>query len=733
MAAKGRPKKDEPTAKEAEFAKYMVENQASAVEAARAVFGWKCEAGSKESRRALDLAATRRVMVYQADLARRLTLQSEATKVVSETRKLDTDTIRTFLISKLEEIRDSSNQKAQVRLNAIQALERMRTPGGDLALLVKWMEALWRLATAHCPACHTDFALKKLPNPAVEAYRKEKQIPPPVPEEDRISCRLDFLNSVDRRREPHPGQRRIIAYPERHGVLTAPARCGKSVLMSMFAVMSYVIPGSDNWIISEKYSSSHWEVTYFKQMLKSLFHPNDTEMVSMQENIRDGEFRATSRWGSNLLTRTAKSKGSITGSELNLALVAEAGWVPDDIYEEVRARVSSRLGRILAFGTPKGSQRFLVRMMRASGRDPVTKKIIRLTPEERLIKNGCAWSDSVFIDELKPAENPSYVLSELNSARKELTDEEYASEFEGKVVERAGAKFHEVKQQHCAYVSREFFSRAVFVLGVDQGPTNFAAELLAWDGDTIVPCYEFFDNSEVTMRANLMFLMDEVPKWIRHLGGDPAAWKLSIFDRDPPVFAILDELADEGKRWPTELSVRHENKRTMNDNWRRDTQEYINVCAKLGKLVFLSDEGLTAHSDDRCAPGAVSLHQEVLDVLDRPDGGDNEQSSINTKGWIVSNPWRKDHPLDAWLLAMWAFYSGQVKIKTKEKAPVNDFYAHARQQAQNDLASRERNELKTYRLEAQTDLDINTPLARPSIGVENWETGWSGAFYSDES
>jgi hypothetical protein len=541
---------------------------------------------------------------------------------------------------------------------------------------------------------------------------------------------------MDRRRTPHVGQLRVFGAEERHVVATGAARTGKSFCLSGLAALSFLVPGNETWFIGKTYASAVSELEYFRQFMKALFHPNETAMIRIYEEKRGGELNAYSLWGSILSLRTSGSKGAITARELNSALIVEAGWVPADIYEEVRARMSSRLGRIFAFGTPKTAAGFLHRMIRTTGRDAKSGKIVRMDPAARLVRNGCAWNISILVDHFRPEENPEYVKTELDAARFELNDEEYASEFEGDAFTRSGAKFQNVTEEHIKTIPSEFFKNASYVVGIDQGPTNFGCVLTAWDGRIAVPCYEFFDSSEVTMRSNLIYLIKAIPEWIRMLGGDPKRLISTLFDKDPPIWGIIAELEQEGKKWPSPTGMRHENKKKMGDNWRRENQDFVNNMAKAveevydgkyHKLTFMSSDALPRSTDDRCFPGALLLHQQVMETLDKPENSQNENTKTFDKGWSVSDRWRGDHVLDAWYLTMWAIYTGQIHV---EQLPPPKLDAYA------EIARAQRLRLK---MDEDRELKMVTPNwgdhYRPDVDLDSDDMGkpFSRGWYSDES
>ncbi|MGH7273863.1 MAG: hypothetical protein ACREIQ_05395, partial [Nitrospiria bacterium] len=278
-------------------------------------------------------------------------------------------------------------------------------------------------------------------------------------------------------------------------------------------------------------------------------------------------------------------------------------------------------------------------------------RIKRWTAEERLIKNGAAWNISALVFNMEPKDNPGYVKSELEAARMEMSDEEYASEFEGKMVANEGMKFHAVKMTHLQQVSRDILVDCEWILGVDQGQKNFGAVLIAWNGKTAYVMRDFFDNSYNTIRTNLMNLRNEIPIWIRAMGGELNRWRITIFDQDPPIENTLIEMDAEHKEWPTPVVYRHDNKKKqgMTEDWRKDTTILINEMAKQGILTF----------DMECS----QLHDEVMrteSIASNPLVEDG--TNLKHKGWKISGSWRQDHVLDGLMFCMWIIRSNQVDV-----------------------------------------------------------------------
>jgi len=704
------------TQQELEFAKLIAEAGYTPVQAARVAFEWACEPRSREAQKARDLARTQRVVNVIKRIEDNLRLKAKAESVITDSDKLDVDALRKYALGKLREIRDSSSVNSRARIHAINALEKLADPTTDLNLIFRWIDLVWRFSKAHCPACHNSFPLWKVENVRLNEWRAAMGVEKYEKPETDLERRLVGLKYADRRGKPHDGQIPFLAAPERHVVAHAPARAGKSKCLAYFGYLAFLLPGVEIWMLAEVYESARSEHEYLMQFLKSAFHPYDDSMYKVYEDKRTNELIMYSNWGTNLRIRSAKSKGSITARELEIALVVEPGWVPDDVYEELRARMISRLGRIFAFGTPKGTGGFIGRMINITGRDPDTGKMIRRTQEERLIANGSPWDTSMFVGYMDPMLNPEYVKSERKAARQELTDAEYASEFLGEMASAEGAKFPNITDTHLCDIAKPFYQDAIYVLGIDQGPTNFAAVLTAYDGDLIVPVFDYFDGSSDTMSRNLKNLFRLVPEHITRIGGNPADWKLTITDRAPQLVGTFRELEDSGAKWPTRITMVPRNIAKYHQNWRRDTTEYVNNISARGKLLF---------DLQYCA----QLHAQIISALNTPLP-DKDVQNESSKGWKINDVWRGDHPVDAWFFTMCAIHLGMLVFPV-EKPDTMDAWSEARAAQDYIRAAEEARELKGLPRERGVDRELfQRHFGRPAPQTFDVpRIGW----YTDES
>jgi len=702
-------RKKKISAKEKRFAELMVYENMGCVEAARLAFGWACEPKSPETTKAQNLSRAQRVMRYRVQLAQKLDREVTAQQVLSNTSDIEYDNIRRFIYDRLESIRDDPNAPGASRFKAITALEKMADPGADANLIMMWVDLLWRASTAHCPCCHESFPLKEIENLRLDRFRRDVGIDPDEGAKTLFERRMSILSRADNRKKPHPGQVIALSAPERNIAGLGAARAGKSYLLAMFALLAFLIPGVEVWILARVYGDASSETEYLDKFLNTLFFPYTKHIITRREDRKTEELTLESRWGSVLKIKSARAKGSITGRELELALIAEPGWVPDDIYNHLRARMTSRLGRTILLGTPQGFGGILGRFVNMTGKDE-RGRTRRIPASERTIAAGCPWNVSLLKYSMSPDQNPEYVASELAAARQELTDAEFASEFEGLMASAEGSMFPTLAERHLTVIPRAAHENCVYVLGIDQGPKNFAACLLGFDGVRVLVTNEYFDNDPKPIMSKMDIVRDLVPGWIRKAGGNPSDWVLTIFDADPPVLNELGVFEEEGRHWPTDYTFRVKDKkgRWNQENWRRETYEFLNNLAQPKPPNIYFD-------DVNCD----FLHDQLLRAQAR--SGDAE---MRQKGWIIHDAVRGDHVPDAFIMALWTVLSGQVVLPDVPVQPDN-VWVDAQKAFEFRLRDTERRELSGFAGNEDTPDDVfQDTFGRPRRNPRRSATTW---------
>jgi hypothetical protein len=656
----------------------MVENGVGCIVAARHVFGWKCIPGTSEYRKATVLKNSSRVRSRMQSQHEAQMKTLGAAQLITNPKDLNIDSIYKYCFKLLESRRDNSQAPPNIRYKAIQYLEKLYDPSGDVGLIMRWMDLLWRASLTHCPCCHETFPLSEIQNPKLDEWRIQSGQEPLVVHKETLDRKMEIFKRAETRKKPHKSQVIALAAGERDVVGLGAARGGKSFLLAVMALMAFMIPGVEAWILARVYGDAKYEIIYLTGFLEALFYPHFKKLITVSED-KSGEYTFTARWGSVLRVKSAQARGSISGAELEFAGIAEPGWVDDTILGQLRARMSSRLGRTVMLGTPQGFGGILGRMVHAVGRSPVTGQMVRIEPKDRLLAAGCPWNYSMNLYQMDPNDNPEYVQSEREAARFMLTDAEYDTEFSGLMVSTDGSKFPAIIPSTLVRVEKDTYNNCKFVLGVDQGPKNFAACLIAFNGRQVYVVKDYFEKDDKTMKYHLDVLRTQVPQWIQRLTGGFATWNYTIFDVDPKISPELEELDAEGKPWPSEYTWRPKGVNSL--SWRPETYEYTNNLAVKGNLLF----------DENCQ----ILHDQMMRAQNKIEETQKfrDTSPDRKKGWIVNDPYRGDHVCDALIMALWTIYSNQVMVPISNAVIEKDPWSEARASQAFQLAMDERREL----------------------------------------
>jgi len=142
--------------------------------------------------------------------------------------------------------------------------------------------------------------------------------------------------------------------------------------------------------------------------------------------------------------------------------------------------------------------------------------------------------------------------------------------------------------------------------------------------------------------------------------------------------------------------------------------------AKAGRLWF--DEDNTSY-----------LHEQLMEALRKPEPEGVETSAGKSKGWIIRDPWRGDHVVDAFILAVWTVFMDQVELPESLSTPGNPF-----EEAQRGLdfsrAQNEKRELMGFN-KSQGSLTEDEEMFSSYFGRKRRTTGFlpPGSFWPDES
>lgn len=242
---------------------------------------------------------------------------------------------------------------------------------------------------------------------------------------------------------PHTGQHSMHDAPERFKLLVAGARFGKSLSTAHDMLRDLVATPLRGWIVAPTYALTKPEFEYLANASGTI---DSTPLVTW--GGRGGHSRMQSSFGGEVWTLSGASPASLLGEELDWLLLCEAAHLDRDVFERyLRPRLSTRLGRMIASSTPRGSNWLHELYLRAGGTD------------DWHCLRFATW------------DNPMIRATEIESARAilppDVFDEQYGGEFTA-LSGRVYADF--APATHVAALAPP--PGAVLYRGVDFGFTN---------------------------------------------------------------------------------------------------------------------------------------------------------------------------------------------------------------------------------------------------------------------
>lgn len=205
--------------------------------------------------------------------------------------------------------------------------------------------------------------------------------------------------------QPHPGQAEIHGSDARFKLAVAGARFGKSLSGAREMLRELVCGGGRGWLVAPTYALVRPEFNY-------LWH--DTACLGLMREVktggRDGYSRLDTHHGTEVMGLSAHSPYSLLGEELDCLVLCEAAHMDRDAWERyLRPRLGTRLGRMIASSTPRGSNWMHELYVRAGQHNDWARF------------RHATW------------DNPGVTAAEVESARRALPadvfDEQYGGEF----------------------------------------------------------------------------------------------------------------------------------------------------------------------------------------------------------------------------------------------------------------------------------------------------------------
>ena len=241
-------------------------------------------------------------------------------------------------------------------------------------------------------------------------------------------------------------QKEVLLRPDRIKVIGGAARSGKSVLGAVEGLCELALPNTQIACVGGNYDHAAKEFDFIHRGFLRVFGVDAATRCINVNSIRSHDMEISTVWGSKIRAySTEKGDGdSLLGNEWDLAIAAEGSKVSASAYRRKLWRaLAGRVKKMKGVGYTKRTGRFCV-YTTPDGFDGCNADIIEQVnketknkPEQKHFPN-CPWQESVYIREVDALENPGYDVKEYMAAKKKLNPDEFAEQFQGKMVHKSG-------------------------------------------------------------------------------------------------------------------------------------------------------------------------------------------------------------------------------------------------------------------------------------------------------
>lgn len=228
--------------------------------------------------------------------------------------------------------------------------------------------------------------------------------------------------------DPHDGQKVIHYSPTRHRILCNGRRWGKTLLGGKEVecaafVKNWLALPQRGWIIGPEYTDCEKEFRVIYNTFKSL----GIDQVSNKflNNTENGNMRISTKWGFELECRSARHPESLVGEGLDFVLLVEAGRHKRKTFGDyVRPALSDRRGWSLMSGVPEeATDTSLLYWAYNRGQNP----------------DNLQWQSWRMPSWTNNKMFPGGAIDpEILEAKDDLTEDEFARQYEGKFVAKTG-------------------------------------------------------------------------------------------------------------------------------------------------------------------------------------------------------------------------------------------------------------------------------------------------------
>jgi hypothetical protein len=228
--------------------------------------------------------------------------------------------------------------------------------------------------------------------------------------------------------DPHEGQKVIHYNSTRHRVLCNGRRWGKTLLGGKEVecaafVKNWLELPQRGWIIGPEYTDCEKEFRVIYNTFKAL----GIDQVSNKflNNTENGNMRISTKWGFELECRSARHPESLVGEGLDFVLLVEAGRHKRKTFGDyVRPALSDRRGWSLMSGVPEeATDTSLLYWAYNRGQSP----------------DNLQWQSWRMPSWTNNKMFPGGIADpEILEAKDDLTEDEFARQYEGKFVDKTG-------------------------------------------------------------------------------------------------------------------------------------------------------------------------------------------------------------------------------------------------------------------------------------------------------
>lgn len=162
--------------------------------------------------------------------------------------------------------------------------------------------------------------------------------------------------------EPTPLQQEIHDSTERHRIIAAGVRWGKSFVAAHEALFMLFQPGTKGWIVVPEYAHGDEIFKLIRDRLKQPgLAPDDPRRTVPEGFVKrcDNQMRLiTTAINSELTVKSASNQDSLMGASLDYCIVDEAARVNGEAMDMARNRLLDRQGWFMAISSPNGHNDF---------------------------------------------------------------------------------------------------------------------------------------------------------------------------------------------------------------------------------------------------------------------------------------------------------------------------------------------------------------------------------------